>query len=117
MDSMGGTSANVITATYADDIGSTGGAETQSINLNNLPEHEHDMRGDSGDQYYALRDISGTPNDADAIIYDAPSATGNGQALSNSGGVLNTTGNPLGDPLNIMNPTLTMSYIIYTGRD
>jgi len=115
MDSMGGTSADVTTATYADAIGSTGGSETQNININNLPEHKHDMRGDSGDQYYALRDISGTPNDNDAIVYDAPTALGNGQALPNSGGIL--TDGDLGDPLNIMNPTLTLSYIIYTGRD
>jgi len=116
-DNMGGSSANVVTASYADAVGSTGGSETQNITLNNLPEHEHDLRGDSGAQYYALRDVSGTPADTDAIIYDAPTALGNGQALSNSGGVLNTTGNPLGDPLNIMNPTLTLSYIIYTGRN
>jgi len=115
MDSMGGTSADIVTAGYADDIGSTGGAETQAIDISNLPEHKHDMRGDSGDQYYALRDISGTPSDSDAIIYDAPTATGNGQALPSSGGI-QTTGS-LGDALNIMNPTLTLSYIIYTGRD
>jgi len=115
MDNMGGTSADVVTATYADDIGSLGGSETNTINVTNLPEHKHDMRGDSGDQYYAIRDVSGTPNDSEAIVYDAPTALGNGQAIPNSGGVIAT--GTLGQPLNVMNPTLTLSYIIYTGRD
>jgi microcystin-dependent protein len=115
-DNMGGTSANVVTAESADVIGSTDGSETENILVQNLPEHKHDMRGDSGDQYYALRDVSGTPNDVDAITYDAPTATGNGQALSNSGGVVTGIGESLGTPLNIMNPTITLNYIIYTGR-
>lgn len=115
LDNMGGTSADVVTDIYADAVGSIGGSEEVTINVSNLPEHKHDLRGDSGDQYYAMRDISGTPNDNEAIVYDAPTATGNGQALPNSGGVL--TSGDIGDPINVMNPTLTMSYIIYTGRD
>ena len=112
-DNMGGNSANVVTKNSADTVGATDGAETATIAVENLPEHEHDMRGDSGDQYYALRDVSGTPNDDDAIVYDAPTATGNGQAYPNSGGVL---ADDLGEALDIMNPYATVSYIIYTGR-
>ena len=113
-DNMGGTSADVVTADYADGVGQIGGSETETILVENLPEHVHDLRGDSGDQYYALRDVSGTPRDTDAIVYDAPTGLGNGQALPNSGGVL--TSETLGTALNIMPPTMTMSYIIYTGR-
>jgi len=115
-DDMGGTSANVVTAESADVIGSTDGSQETTILTQNLPEHKHDMRGDSGDQYYAIRDVSGTPNDNDAIVYDAPNATGAGQALSNSGGVVTDLGENLGTALNIMNPTITLNYIIYTGR-
>lgn len=115
-DNMGGTSANTVTSESADIIGSTDGSETKNILVQNLPEHKHNMRGDSGDQYYAIRDVSGTPNDDEAIVYDAPGVTGNGQALSNSGGVITGLGETLGTPLNIMNPTLTVNYIIYTGR-
>ena len=114
-DNMGGTTADVVTANYADGIGQIGGSELENIAVDNLPEHKHDMRGDSGDQYYAIRDISGTPSDNDAIVYDAPNASGNGQALPNSGGIL-TNAEELGVPLNIMNPTLTLNYIIWTGR-
>ena len=116
-DNMGGVSADTVTADYADGIGQVGGSELEAIALENLPEHEHDMRGDSGDQFYGIRDISGTPSDDDAIVYDAPNASGNGQALSNSGGILTPdVDTVLGQALNIMNPTLTLNYIIYTGR-
>ena len=114
-DNMGGAAGGVVTADYATGIGQIGGSEVESIAVDNLPEHKHDLRGDSGDQYYALRDVSGTPNDTEAVVYDAPNASGNGQALPNSGGIL-TNAEELGVPLNIMNPTLTINYIIWTGR-
>lgn len=113
-DNMGGTSADVVTADYADGVGQVGGSEYENILVENLPEHKHDLRGESGDQYYALRDVSGTPNDDEAIVYDAPTGLGNGQALPNSGSVI--ADSDVGQPLNIMNPTLTLNYIIYTGR-
>ena len=114
-DNMGGTSADTVTADYADGVGQIGGSQTENINVENLPEHVHDLRGAKGDQYYALRDVSGTPRDTNAIVYDAPTGLGNGQALPNSGGIL-TDGEELGTPLDIMPPTLTINYIIYTGR-
>ena len=114
MDNMGGTSADTVTASYADTIGGVGGSENKTILTNNLPEHKHDMRGDSLDQYYAIRDVTGTPADSEAIVYDAPTGTGNGQALPNSGGIISDS--TVGQPLNAMNPTLSMNYIIYTGR-
>ena len=114
-DNMGGTSANVVTANAADVVGAKDGNETVTITTENLPEHEHDMRGDSGDQYYALRDVSGTPNDNEAIVYDSPTGTGAGQAYPSSGGVLLGSGETLGNALNIMNPFMTMNWIIYHG--
>ena len=58
-----------------------------------------------------VRDVSGTPNDNEAIIYDAPNATGAGQALPDSGGVL--TNDTLGTAMNVMNPYMTLNYINY----
>lgn len=112
-DNMGGTSADVVTAGSADVIGAKDGAEEVTLTTENLPEHEHDLRGESGDQYYAIRDVAGTPNDNDAIIFDAPTGTGAGQAYPASGGVL--TDDSLGSAVSIMNPYMAMNYIIYTG--
>ena len=113
-DNMGGTSANTVTSSAADNIGTHSGQQQQSVTITNLPEHEHDLRGNSGDQYYALRDVAGTPNDAEAITYDSPTGTGVGQAFPTSGGVL--TGQTIGQAMDIMNPYMTINYIIYAGE-
>ena len=112
-DNMGDNAANVVTDIAADVVGAKSGSEDVSIQVENLPEHKHDLRGDSGDQYYVIRDVSGTPNDNEAIIYDAPDATGAGQALPDSGGILTT--DTLGTAMNVMNPYMTLNYIIYAG--
>ena len=117
LDNMGGTSANAVTSSAADNIGTHSGQESQTIAVTNLPEHEHDLRGNSGDQYYALRDVSGTPNDPEAIPYDSPTGTGAGQALPTSGGVLTGQQIPLGSPVDIMNPYMSVNYIIYCGPE
>lgn len=113
-DNMGGNNADVVTSEYAERVGQAGGSESKTIDVENLPEHEHDMRGEQGDQFYAIRDVAGSPRDPEAIQYDAPSDLGNGQALPKSGGVI---ASDIGEPLDVMNPTLTMNYIIYTGRE
>ena len=113
-DNMNDSSANNVTDIAADVLGAKNGAEDVSIQIANLPEHKHDLRGDSGDQYYVVRDVSGTPSDNNAIVYDAPNATGAGQALPDSGGIL--TNDSLGTAMNVMNPYMTLNYIIYAGQ-
>ena len=114
-DNMGGGSANVVTSAAADTLGSVEGQQNQSIAVTNLPEHEHDLRGPSGDQYYTLRDVTGTPNDPQGIQYDAPTGSQAGQAYPTSGGVL--TNQALGTAIDIMNPYMTVNYIIYAGEN
>lgn len=113
VDNMGGAAANRVTSAGATAVGNNLGSETASIDVDNLPEHEHDMRGDTGAQYYAIRDNSGVPADTNAIQFDAPTGTNAGQALPSSGGIRTTTA--LGQPLDIMNPYISLNYIIYTG--
>ena len=131
-DNMGGSSANRVSDVNADTVGLASGVEARSIDVKNLPEHEHDLRSPKGAQFYVILDDSGTQQDADTIPYDAPTGSGAGQARTSSGGVLNrrnivynsNTGleeyetfdiTELGEPYNVMNPFLTVSYIIYTG--
>ena len=114
-DNMGGGSANVVTSAAADTMGSVEGQQNQTIAVTNLPEHEHDLRGPSGDQYYTIRDVSGTPNDAQGIQYDAPTGAQAGQAYPTSGGVL--TNNALGSAVDIMNPYMALNYIMYAGEN
>lgn len=131
-DNLGGSSANRVTDVNADTIGLGSGVESRSIDVKNLPEHEHDLRAPKGAQFYIILDDSGDLADADTIRYDAPTGAQAGQARTSSGGVLNrrniqyntNTGleeyetfdiTELGTPFNVMNPFLTVKYIIYTG--
>lgn len=113
-DNMGGTGANRVTASAADSVGGFGGDESKVIPIQNLPEHEHDMQGAAGAQYYAIRDVPGIgAGEVTAITYDSPTGAGQGSAIPTSGGVNNPT---LGQAQDVMNPYLTMNYIIYTGQ-
>jgi microcystin-dependent protein len=113
-DNMGGTGANRVTDVAADSVGGFGGTENKTIGIQNLPEHEHDLQGAAGAQYYAVRDVPGIgAGEVTAITYDAPTGSGQGSAIASSGGVANPT---VGQPQDVMNPFLTITYIIYTGQ-
>ena len=131
-DNLGGASANRVSDANADTVGLGSGVKSRVIDVKNLPEHEHDLRSPKGAQFYVMLDDSGTQQDADTLPYDAPTGSQAGQARTSSGGVLNrrnitynsVTGleeyetfdvTELGTPYNVMNPFLTVSYIIYTG--
>ena len=113
LDNLGGPSANRVTDIAADAIGGNAGAENKTIDVNNLPEHEHDLEGESGTQYYGIRQGAGEPVDDDAVTLQIEPGLGGTQGLASSGGIRTT--DELGDPLEVMNPYLAVNYIIYTG--
>lgn len=120
-----GSSANRVTdpradINVADPFQARAGAGVQEVSLqkNNLPDHEHDLRGNAGNPYFAYRNSPGAPSDTDAV-----SGTGNppddanlGQYLGNSGGILTTPPGTFSQTaINIMNPFMALNFIIYTG--
>jgi len=113
LDNLGGPSANRVTDIAADAIGGNAGTENKNIDVTNLPEHEHDLEGESGTQYYGIRQGAGEPVDDDAVTLQIEPGLGGTQGLASSGGV--KTNSDLGDALNVMNPYLAVNYIIYTG--
>jgi len=131
LDNMNDTSANRVTNDAADAIGGNAGQEEVTIRNTNLPEHEHDLEGASGNQYYAIREAAGEPADDNAIRLTVEPGLGGTQGLSSSGGVsgggatgtgdfrnLGTDENPeyVGAAINVLNPFLAVNYIIYTGQ-
>lgn len=114
-DNIGGTSANIVTAGSADVIGALDGSETKLIDVTNLPEHQHSLKDADNNQFYAVQDRIDPSNDDAVSLVDAPTATEQGQKLPNSGNIISN--NTVGQPFNIMPPTVTMNYIIYTGRE
>ena len=113
LDNMGGTPANRVTGLQASELGNNGGSSTTTIDIENLPEHEHDLRASNGDQFYAINDVPKNANSAgESIKYDAPTGTDVGQALGSSGGILSNT---KGQAMDTMNPFMAINYIIWTG--
>jgi len=113
-DNMGGPSANRVTSSAADAVGNSSGEESKTVGIENLPEHEHDLEGDSGTQYYGIRVGAGDPLDAAAVTLPIEPNLGGTQGLASSGGI--KTAATLGTPLDVMNPYLVVNYIIYTGQ-
>lgn len=113
------TVANRVTDVTADNIGSGNGIEEYSLLEQNLPEHKHDLRGTTstgtkGNQYYAIRNSADPITDVDVVPHttNGPDSAGTGQFLTNSGGV---DAPVIGTPVNLMNPYLTVNYIIFSG--
>lgn len=104
-------------------LGAVSGTDTVNIEVENLPEHQHDLKDPSGRQFFAYREQI-APGSNPAGVSDANIVVGPDQLterLSNTGGVQLDAdpSNPitnLGEAVNIMNPYQTINYIIYTGR-
>lgn len=111
------TPAGRITDATALTIGNSKGSESRQIELNNVPEHQHTLLGDNGTQFYAVNDLSGVPLDHGSTNSFGGTGLpegGAGQAISRTGQILN--GRTVPDPINIMNPYLSINYIIYAGK-
>ena len=120
-----GASANRVTDPRADistvdpyQARAGGGLEAVTLQKSNLPDHEHDLRGNSGNPYFAYRNAPGSPSDTDAVsgTGNPPESAGLGQYLGNSGGILtDPPGTFSQTSVNIMNPFMALNFIIYTG--
>lgn len=113
VDGGGGTAGRVPDAT-AETIAGASGASTRSLSLDNLPDHSHTLQTPNGTQFFATRVDPASA--APAIPGLGPTASGQAQYLNDSGKV--KTPDPsylLGQPFNIMNPYLTINYIIRSG--
>jgi microcystin-dependent protein len=120
-----GSSANRVTdpaadINRADVFAARTGSGTESVVLqkSNLPDHEHDLRGNAGNPYYAYRNAPGAPTDTDAVsgTGNPPEDSGLGQYLGTSGGILtDPPGTFSQSSINIMNPFMALNFIIYTG--
>jgi microcystin-dependent protein len=106
----GGGSANRVTDVVADTLGSgTNVGEFRSLEVRNLPDHKHNLNSGFAQYYAAGLPGAGADPGADPGL---GSASGLGSGLRNSGNVISPT---IGQPFNVMNPYLTINYIIYTG--
>jgi microcystin-dependent protein len=109
----GGGNVDRVGGTEPDNLGGFGGQSTTLLGVSNLPNHEHDMRGSTGQQYYATRIDTAIPTDSGAFSDRGPTSPGQTQYLPSSGGI--RTVGLLGQPFSVVNPFLTLNYIIRSG--
>lgn len=118
--STGGGAANRVTDPAADIVGQGSGVEKKLISLDEIPDHVHDMVGDDGNKYYAFRNVPGDPSDGNAISGEGSTVTARGQYMTDSGRIFQYPRTPSGvsvqSQFNVMNPYLTLNYIINTGK-
>jgi microcystin-dependent protein len=110
----GGGPANRVTDATADILGNSNGIEQKTLDVENLPNHTHNLTGDSGTQYYVTNNNAGIPPDTGSLLGNGPTAAGQGQYYPKTGDMITNTSYSV--PINIMNPYLTINYIIYAGE-
>ena len=111
VDAGGGTAGRVADV-QATVIAGSAGQSSVSLTLANLPEHSHTLR--SATQDYSAVAVT-TTLDPLATSGLGPTAPGQAQYLKDSGGVKKPVGVTLGTAVGLMNPFLTINYIIRSG--
>jgi len=109
----------------AQTLGGASGDYRNTLTATNIPQHEHDFKAlnDAGtkgsNQYHATRLDTASPPGIEpgegAFLGRGPTTPGQMQYLPSSGGVLGYTTTQLGQSFSIMNPYLTLNYIIRSG--
>ena len=111
VDAGGGTAGRVADV-QATVIAGAAGQSSVSLTLANLPEHSHTLR--TATQDYSAVAVT-TTLDPLATSGLGPTAPGQAQYLKDSGGVKKPVGVTLGTAVGLMNPFLTINYIIRSG--
>jgi microcystin-dependent protein len=111
VDAGGGTAGRVpdVQATI---LGGAAGLSSVTLTLANLPEHSHTLSTATND-YAAI--VVSTTLDPLATSGLGPTAPGQAQYLKDSGGVKKPVGTTLGTAVGLMNPFLSMNFIIRSG--
>jgi hypothetical protein len=111
VDAGGGTAGRVpdVQATI---LGGAAGLSSVALTLSNLPEHSHTLS--TATQDYAAVAVS-TTLDPLATSGLGPTAPGQAQYLKDSGNVKKPVGITLGTAIGLMNPFISMNFIIRSG--
>jgi len=109
----GGGNVDRVSGTAPDNLGDNGGQSANTLTVLNLPDHEHNMKGSTGQQYFATRVDSAIPSDVGSFSEKGPTTVGQSQYIPSSGGI--KTSGTLGQEFSVINPFLTLNYIIHSG--
>lgn len=102
-----------VEGTEATTLAASSGQSSVTLSLTNLPEHSHSMNVNNR-QYAAVR--IDTAIVSPGVTGLGPTAPGQAQYLNESGGIKKPSADfTLGTPVSVMNPFLTLNYIIRSG--
>jgi|Laugrespbdmm15sd_2_1035082.scaffolds.fasta_scaffold01783_3 microcystin-dependent protein len=111
----GGGGIGRIPGTDGTTLGGSAGAATNSLEVRNLPQHEHSLTpiDQPTKQYTVVRLDSTTVPGTSPGTGPGPTSVGQAQYLNTTGGIKTTA--TLGSEFSILNPYLTINYIIRSG--
>lgn len=101
--------SNRVSNAAAGVMGGVAGTDSVTLDVNNLPEHQHDLQSSTGEQFYAVTNATTT---APETLVGGGIDAGTGSRLGLSGGVYDGTTNT---PVDITNPFAAINFIIYHG--
>lgn len=109
----GGGNADRVSGTSADTLGGSAGSSTNTLEKRNLPDHSHSLKAAGTEtQFNVIRVTSSAVPGVSPGPGLGPTAPGQAQYMNTTGSV---DGAPLGQAFSIMNPYLTINYIIRSG--
>lgn len=111
-----------VTAPASNTIGTYGGVESTYLTKDQLPQHEHSLGGDSGTQFYATSPSPGSTDSNSASYLGVGDAVGSAlpltagiEGVSHTTRTINGIQQDVGNALSLLNPYVTINYIIYHG--
>lgn len=113
-------SANRVTDVTADNIGTGAGKDTATLLVRNLPNHQHTLAS-ATNSYYSMpanQSLAATESSGNVITGNIQVSTGTATAYGNpkTGTITGGDTAQYGQAVDIMNPYLTINYIIFTGN-
>lgn len=110
----GGGNIDRVPDTKADILGASAGQSSVELTLDNVPDHQHDMIGPSNQQYYATYVTTANPDSANGGLSLSGGTVPGQVAHFPSSGYIDRTATTI-LPVTVMNPYLTINYIIRSG--
>jgi len=92
-------------------MGGIGGEESVVLDINNIPDHTHNLESDAGDTYYAVSKVDNS-GETDVDLYTQEVSSNAASGITTTGGVDNPT---LASSVDITPPYVAINYIIYHG--
>jgi microcystin-dependent protein len=96
----------------ADTLGGNSGSQNVVLNTTQLPQHTHSLN-DGTAQYYAPGVNGGITDNNASYGNGLPATSSTGYGLENTAGVNSSS---IGQAVTVMNPYLSINYIIFTGN-